>query len=44
LERLKNAGVTITREPTLLPGTRIRHAFLEGPDHIVIELVEQRQP
>ena len=38
--RLRNDGVRITEDAAYIPGTRIRSAFLEGPDRIRIELVE----
>ena len=40
LARLKQDGVTITDEPRSVAGGKIRFAFVEGPDHIRIELVE----
>lgn len=40
LERLKKDGVTVTDEPRSVAGGKIRYAFVEGPDHIRIELVE----
>jgi catechol 2,3-dioxygenase-like lactoylglutathione lyase family enzyme len=38
LERMKKDGVKITEKPRSAPGGR--HAFIEGPDHVKIELVE----
>lgn len=39
--RLKSRGVRFTREPSgAMPGVRV--AFLEGPDQISIELLEQK--
>ena len=38
--RLRSDGVRITEDAAYIPGTRIRWAFLEGPDRIRIELVE----
>ncbi len=40
LARLKNDGVKITAEPRSVAGGKVRFAFIEGPDHIAIELVE----
>ncbi len=40
LARLKQDGVTVTDEPRSISGVKIRSAFIEGPDHIRIELVE----
>jgi catechol 2,3-dioxygenase-like lactoylglutathione lyase family enzyme len=40
LARLRQDGVTITDEPRSVAGGKIRFAFIEGPDHIRIELVE----
>ena len=40
LERLKADGVKVTDEPRRVMGGKIRSAFIEGPDHIRIELVE----
>jgi len=39
---LRGKGVTIVEDisPTLLPG--VRHAFLRGPDDILIELIERK--
>ena len=40
LARLKKDGVTVTDEPRSVAGGKVRFAFIEGPDHIRIELVE----
>lgn len=42
LNRLRGEGVTITTAPAVAGGN-IKSAFIEGPDHISIELVEARQ-
>ncbi|HYL11180.1 MAG TPA: VOC family protein [Candidatus Acidoferrales bacterium] len=43
LERLKKDGVKVTDEPRSVAGGRLKFAFIEGPDHIRIELVEGRE-
>jgi catechol 2,3-dioxygenase-like lactoylglutathione lyase family enzyme len=40
LKRLAGDGVRLQTQPRLIPGTKIRSAFVEGPDKIVLELVE----
>ena len=40
LERLRKDGVQVTDEPRSVAGGKVRFAFIEGPDHIRIELVE----
>jgi catechol 2,3-dioxygenase-like lactoylglutathione lyase family enzyme len=40
LERMRKDGVKVTQEIKTLAGTRTRHAFVEGPDNIRIELIE----
>ena len=40
LSRLREAGVKITREAQAIPRTSLRHAFIEGPDRVQIELIE----
>ncbi len=40
LDRLRKAGVTITAEPKDIAGGRLRYAFIEGPDKVAIELLE----
>ncbi|HTM49207.1 MAG TPA: VOC family protein [Bryobacteraceae bacterium] len=42
LDRLRKEGVTVTDDVKTAAGGRIRHAFIEGPDKIRIELVEGR--
>lgn len=41
-DKLRTAGVGITREPGPLKGTDIVLAFLEDPDGYKIELIEQK--
>lgn len=40
LERLKRDGVKVTAEPRAVLGGKIRFAFIEGPDHVRIEVME----
>jgi catechol 2,3-dioxygenase-like lactoylglutathione lyase family enzyme len=40
LDELRDAGVTITSAPRVLADGKIRFAFIEGPDRIAIELIE----
>jgi catechol 2,3-dioxygenase-like lactoylglutathione lyase family enzyme len=40
LERLKKDGVKVTEEPRSAFNGRIKYAFIEGPDHVRIEVVE----
>jgi catechol 2,3-dioxygenase-like lactoylglutathione lyase family enzyme len=40
LERMKADGVKIVEAPKAIRGTQIKSAFIEGPDQILIELVE----
>lgn len=42
LARLRAAGVKITAEPRSLAGGKIRYAFIEGPDKVRIELIEDK--
>jgi hypothetical protein len=42
LKELRAAGVTVTSEPRSIAGGKVRFAFIEGPDRIAIELVEDR--
>lgn len=42
LEALRRAGVKVTEEPKAWPGGKVRSAFVEGPDRLAIELVEDR--
>lgn len=41
LERLKSDGVKVTAAPRAAAGGRIRFAFIEGPDRIRLEIVEE---
>jgi catechol 2,3-dioxygenase-like lactoylglutathione lyase family enzyme len=40
LERLKQDGVKLTDEPRSVFGGKLKFAFIEGPDHIRIEVLE----
>lgn len=40
LKALEGAGVKVTQRPKALYGGQLRSAFIEGPDHIAIEVVE----
>jgi catechol 2,3-dioxygenase-like lactoylglutathione lyase family enzyme len=40
LVRLKNDGVKVTEEPRTILGGKIKYAFIEGPDHVRIEVLE----
>lgn len=40
LKRLGADGVRVETQPRPIPGTKIRSSFVEGPDKIVLELVE----
>jgi catechol 2,3-dioxygenase-like lactoylglutathione lyase family enzyme len=40
LARLKKDGVKVTDEPRSVQGGKIKYAFIEGPDHVRIELIE----
>jgi len=40
LARLKKDGVKVTDEPRSIQGGKIKYAFIEGPDHIRIEVIE----
>ena len=44
LARLRNDGVIVTAEPRSIAGGQIEFAFIEGPDRIAIELLEDRTP
>jgi catechol 2,3-dioxygenase-like lactoylglutathione lyase family enzyme len=44
LERLKKDGVKVTDEPRSIAGGKVKFAFIEGPDHVRIEVVEDRTP
>jgi len=41
LQVFRAHGVTVTQEPRDVAG-KFRYAFIEGPDHIAIELIEDR--
>jgi catechol 2,3-dioxygenase-like lactoylglutathione lyase family enzyme len=40
LERLRKAGVRVTAEPRSIANGQIKFAFIEGPDKVAIELLE----
>jgi catechol 2,3-dioxygenase-like lactoylglutathione lyase family enzyme len=40
LARLPKDGVKVTDEPRSVAGGKVKFAFIEGPDHVSIELVE----
>jgi catechol 2,3-dioxygenase-like lactoylglutathione lyase family enzyme len=40
LEKLRKEGVKVTDEIKSVPATKIKYAFIEGPDKIRIELIE----
>lgn len=42
LARLKRDGVTILEPPKSVLGGKVRYAFIEGPDRIRIEVLEER--
>jgi catechol 2,3-dioxygenase-like lactoylglutathione lyase family enzyme len=42
LERLRKDGVTVTEDPRSILGGKIKYAFIEGPDRIRIEVIEDR--
>ena len=44
LARLRSETVVVTAEPRSIAGGQIRFAFIEGPDRIGIELLEDRTP
>ena len=44
LDRLRKDGVTVTAEPVNLAGGKLRFAFIEGPDKVAIELIEDHTP
>lgn len=44
LAALRKDGVIVTAEPKDVADGRLRHAFIEGPDQVVIELLEDRNP
>jgi catechol 2,3-dioxygenase-like lactoylglutathione lyase family enzyme len=44
LTRMRNDGVKVTAEPRSLADGRIRFAFIEGPDQVAIELIQDSTP
>jgi catechol 2,3-dioxygenase-like lactoylglutathione lyase family enzyme len=44
LARMRNDGVKVTAEPRSLADGRIRFAFVEGPDQVAIELIQDATP
>ena len=40
LKRLRDDGVKVFQEPVLIWGGTLKSAFIEGPDKVLIELVE----
>jgi catechol 2,3-dioxygenase-like lactoylglutathione lyase family enzyme len=44
LERLRNDGVKVIAEPSSLADGRVKSAFIEGPDQVAIELIEDATP
>ena len=44
LTRLRSEGVKMTTEPRELARGETRSAFIEGPDGVAIELIEDRSP
>ncbi|MBB6091754.1 putative enzyme related to lactoylglutathione lyase [Povalibacter uvarum] len=42
LDRLRKNGVKITAEPVSIADGQLRFAFIEGPDQVAIELIEDR--
>lgn len=42
LERLRKDGVKVTSEPRSIANGQIKFAFIEGPDKVAIELLEDR--
>ena len=40
IARLTNEGVKVAEPISLMPGSKLKHAFIQGPDYIRIELVE----
>ena len=44
IARLKKDGVKVTDEPRAILGGKLKIAFIEGPDKIRIELVEEAKP
>jgi catechol 2,3-dioxygenase-like lactoylglutathione lyase family enzyme len=44
LARMRNDGVKVTAEPRSLADGRIKVAFIEGPDQVAIELIQDATP
>lgn len=44
LARMRNDGVKVTAEPRSIADGRIRFAFVEGPDQVAIELIQDSTP
>jgi catechol 2,3-dioxygenase-like lactoylglutathione lyase family enzyme len=44
LARMRNDGVKVTTEPRSLADSRIKFAFVEGPDQVAIELIQDATP
>ncbi len=44
LARMRNDGVKVTAEPRSIADGRIRFAFVEGPDQVAIELIQDPTP
>jgi catechol 2,3-dioxygenase-like lactoylglutathione lyase family enzyme len=44
LARMRNDGVKVTAEPRSLADGRIEFAFIEGPDQVAIELIQDATP
>ncbi len=44
LARMRNDGVKVTAEPRSLADGRLRFAFIEGPDLVAIELIQDGTP
>ena len=44
LARMRNDGIKVTAEPRSLADGRIKSAFIEGPDQVAIELIQDTTP
>jgi catechol 2,3-dioxygenase-like lactoylglutathione lyase family enzyme len=44
LARMRNDGVKVTAEPRSIADAPLRLAFIEGPDHVAIELIQDSTP
>jgi catechol 2,3-dioxygenase-like lactoylglutathione lyase family enzyme len=44
LARMRSEGVKVTSEPRTIADGRIRSAFIEGPDQVAIELIQDATP